>query len=322
MNSLAEWARFYHSEGLSVIPIKPRDKMPALATWEEYQTRQSTAAEVDQWWAQNPNYNIGAVHGLSGYSMIDIDHDNGALIEMSERFHHLCNGRIERSGSGEGYHIPMFLDDFPDLGWDSKHNRPKGNKTWRTPLGSINVRTRYCQTVLKPSIHPSGKTYEYLQDGKIGRITDIEPVLKWLNAIAPEDAPIERPTEPRKPQGNGSDFKSYYSDLVSVFQSFGYNGDVRTEPNGEVRIMGNGGLLIDPDKGTWYSFRDETGGDVVDAFGYLTYGTRWNRYDKEQFRTIAGEMKQRAGIGQTRAIVKPDPRPKVIKPRNPYWRTL
>jgi hypothetical protein len=73
---------------------------------------------------------------------------------------------------------------------------------------------------------------------------------------------------------------------------------------GEIRILGNGGLMIDEAKGRWYNFTDEMGGDVIDLFGWSEYGTAWSRYNRRQFSEIIEKMKALAGVGTTRAIAK------------------
>jgi Bifunctional DNA primase/polymerase, N-terminal. len=44
----------YLGLGFSVIPVKARDKRPALASWKEYQTRIATEAALR--WAWGTNY--------------------------------------------------------------------------------------------------------------------------------------------------------------------------------------------------------------------------------------------------------------------------
>lgn len=41
-----EYARFYLSQDLSVIPIKYKEKYPAIKSWKEYQTRKPTEKEL------------------------------------------------------------------------------------------------------------------------------------------------------------------------------------------------------------------------------------------------------------------------------------
>ena len=82
----------------------------------------------------------------------------------------------------------------------------------------------------------------------------------------------------------------------------GYTDSTEKAANGETRIPNHGGLLVNPDDQRWYCFSDETGGDVVDAFGWARFGARWNRYDKAMFIAIIRDMEKLAGIGDTRQL--------------------
>ena len=60
-------------------------------------------------------------------------------------------------------------------------------------------------------------------------------------------------------------------DLVAWFrQELG--GETQDEPGDEVRILGHQGLLINPDKQTWYIHGAGIGGDWADAIAYTRYG--------------------------------------------------
>ena len=50
----------YLGLGFSVIPVKARDKRPALASWKEYQTRRATEEEVRGWF-KNHDLNVALV---------------------------------------------------------------------------------------------------------------------------------------------------------------------------------------------------------------------------------------------------------------------
>jgi len=50
MNPMLEAALHYQSIGLSVIPIKPRDKKPIIP-WQEFQKRIADQEEIKGWWA-------------------------------------------------------------------------------------------------------------------------------------------------------------------------------------------------------------------------------------------------------------------------------
>jgi len=293
----------YHNEGLCVVPCKPRDKAVALPTWEEYQKRCSTLAEIKSWWASSPQANIGIVSGVNNFITIDIDHDSGAYNLMRSKFPALFAGRIEQSGSGQGYHVPMFLSELPDLGYDNSKNRPKGNRTWHTKQGDVNIRARWCQAVVPPSIHPSGGVYSFIQAGDIVRTPDLTAVIEWLNQIDPSARIVTTRRPPPATQNESTlAIKNYFPSVLATFVQLGYTEMPRKENNGWTRIPGHGGLLIDESDTFWHNFEDEVGGDVVDAFGWTRFGTRWNRYDKGQFCAVMRDMEKAAGVGDTRMI--------------------
>ena len=66
--------------GQSVIPLG-KDKRPLLSSWKQYQTVAATPEEVQQWWEQWPDANVGLVTGkVSGITVIDVDaYKDGAV---------------------------------------------------------------------------------------------------------------------------------------------------------------------------------------------------------------------------------------------------
>ena len=302
--SLRDAARKYHDEGLCVIPVVPRQKRPAI-DWERYQTTRSTKQEVQAWWRLNPNYNVGIVHGKvshgnskAAYVTIDIDHDDGLYDAFKSTFPRLLKGRVEQSGSLEGYHVPFLLDVLPDFGHNG--DKPKGNKTWKTDLGNANIRARRAQTVVPPSVHPSGNRYRYIQKGPITRVHDLNAVIGWLTELAPEPEQDKRPLHRRKqrhqPVGNGLlDAVLDAWTPLDVFQHFGMASHVQRE-HGEVRLLGHGGLLVDDER--WYCFEAEYGGGAIEAWGWARHGSAFNK--DAQLRETLLEMAQAAGMDTAR----------------------
>jgi len=312
MGEMLQAALQYHSEGLCVIPVREREKMPALASWEEYQTRCSTRDEVLAWFGNGSRFNIGIVHGINGHVAIDIDHDAGLLDTMRAQFPHLFTGRLEQSGSGEGFHVPLRLDELPDFGTNSKDNRPRGNRTWKTDKGHANCRCRHCQTVVPPSIHPSGNRYRFIQEGPITHVHDLSDVIAWLNELAPPPAPRPAPGhrhDGAAPSGNDlvSAVRAAWPSALDVFSHFGIVGHTRQERDGETRILGHGGLLVaDDDPQTWYCFADEVGGGVFEAWGWCRFGSAYDK--RRHFRQVLLEMAQAAGIDAARFYKRGDER--------------
>lgn len=298
----------YHNEGLCVIPIVPGDKMPATkilnGTWDRYKTTRSTAEEIEHWWANGHKevWNIGIVHGevSDGYIAIDIDKDAGIFEAFKKEFGGLTSGRIEQSGSGRGFHIPIrMLESLPEF----------GNRTWKTELGDFNIRVANCQTVAPPSIHPSGNPYRFIQEGDIQESFDLTHLMQWLDSLVPEPKKIT--LKPKKvtihPQGD--DLKQavidYWVNALTVFAKFGFTTNMQQERNGELRLLGNGGLLIKEDHDTWHCFSDEFGGGIFEAWAFCN-GIGPN-YDKHtHFRKVLVEMAQVAGIDIAKFYKKGD----------------
>lgn len=125
---LIVWAKYYHSLGWNVIPIKGKNyltgkhkgesiepekesKMPLLDTWTEYQTRKITSQEIEQWWARWPMANIGILTGtINDLWVLDVDGQEGfeSLQELIQQ-----NGELPNTPSvatGKGYHYYFKAD--------------------------------------------------------------------------------------------------------------------------------------------------------------------------------------------------------------------
>ena len=64
--------------GKSVMPVR-KDKRPYLPTWKHLQTTPATEVELEQWWNQFPDANLGLITGkVSDLIVIDIDTYAGA----------------------------------------------------------------------------------------------------------------------------------------------------------------------------------------------------------------------------------------------------
>jgi hypothetical protein len=301
MNEMLESALRYHDEGLCVIPVVPRDKRPAIE-WERYQATMSTRDEVVNWFGNGSTYNVGLVHGevSNNYVTLDIDHEAGLWRLLQEHHPHLLTGRLERSGGNAGYHVPLQLNRLPDFGYNTKQQRPRGNKTWKTDEGHLNIRAQFCQSVAPNSVHPSGGRYVFIQQGVITRIESLDNLISWLNELAPPKKRHKRDGTVRKHNTTGTLLEAVKSawTTIDVFSHFNLAGDMRKDQNSEIRLCGNGGLLISSDENAWYNFSDEFGGGVIEAWGWCRFGSAYD--NRRQFRRVLLEMARDAGIDTAR----------------------
>jgi len=67
-------ARWYCTEGYSVIPIRADASKKPLVKWEQYQKEKPLLQQIEEWWGKWPDANIGLVTGeISGISVVDKD---------------------------------------------------------------------------------------------------------------------------------------------------------------------------------------------------------------------------------------------------------
>ncbi len=160
-NSTLKYALSYLTRNWSIIPIKPSSKLPLISTWKEYQDRLPTKKEVTKWWTENPDAGIALICGeISGVIVVDIDPKNGGeKASITLEGPTLC----AKSGGG-GEHI--FYK------WRKGLTRAKvGIKP------GIDIRSDASYIILAPSLHQSGKRYEWTNEGE-----ELMDAPKWLEA--------------------------------------------------------------------------------------------------------------------------------------------
>lgn len=135
-----EWALYYRSIGWSPFPIKRADKTP-LIKWEKYQTEIATEEEIRNWWQRFPDANIGIATGrVSGIVVVDVE-AGGSINGLSPTV-------VANTGGG-GYH---FFYKHPGI-------QIKNSVRELAPLTDIRGDGGY--VVVSPSLHKSGKCYEW-----------------------------------------------------------------------------------------------------------------------------------------------------------------
>lgn len=152
----------------SVIPIRSRDKRPAIR-WMEFQHRRASEKEVQEWYKHWPESNVGIVTGvISGLVVLDIDpkHDGDISLERL----------IRKQGS-----LPSTLEAVTGSGGRHLYfSHPGGivrNKVGLAP--GIDLRGDGGCIVAPPSIHASGKAYYWLE-GHDPKHADPAPMPEWL----------------------------------------------------------------------------------------------------------------------------------------------
>ena len=133
----------YIEYGLSIIPLQPKGKKP-LIDWKEFQHRIATAEEVEAWFEQTPDANIGLVTGdVSGVVAIDSD-SKEAVAWMRES---IPKAALYQK-TGKGWHALY------------KPNGKPVNNSASLIYDKVDVRGNGGYIVIAPSVHPNGKRYE------------------------------------------------------------------------------------------------------------------------------------------------------------------
>lgn len=177
----------YHERGLPVIPAMQAGKIPGefargdwrpMDRWQRYADRVPTENELEIW-SSWPGANICLpLGGVSGLVAVDIDMDGMVLQALEFALSGLL---VCRKRGAKGYTAFLSAKETPWLGKNDLQS--KWNITRRDPAGAlvldpqgrpkmdraVDIIGYGKQTVLPPSIHPSGATYEWLPGIRLDR---------------------------------------------------------------------------------------------------------------------------------------------------------
>ena len=174
-SSLAAALQFadYH---WSVIPMRALDKRP-LIKWLEYQRRQATANEINEWYRKWPTANVGIVTGsISGLVVLDIDPRHGGEQSLArwEKVYEPLPLTLEARTGGGGRHLYF--------------QHPGGvihNRVGIAP--GIDLRGDGGCVVAPPSMHSSGEAYTWVIGHEPGTLALAE-LPGWLSTLVRSEA--------------------------------------------------------------------------------------------------------------------------------------
>jgi hypothetical protein len=182
-------AQTYAKNGLAVFPLRPNSKIPLSGTHGHLEAT-TDMKQIDSWWSQNPDYNIGAVPASKGCTVIDTDEKEGR--EGGAHFDELC---LKHTGSPAPATKVVLTASTPP----GHHRWYTGTVDWDGPAGllgeGIDVKC-HGYVVMPPSI-VDGKTYKW---GERHQRVDLPWfVVETLDAAHAEKA---RPCEKSRLEGD------------------------------------------------------------------------------------------------------------------------
>jgi putative DNA primase/helicase len=151
--------RLVRKYGFLVLPVARAGKNPLIKDWPDLATHDHQ--QLRDWWLQWPDANIGIATGSrAGLIAVDVDGPEGlaSLGELERQIPELRRTLTSRTGSG-GIHLL----------YRTPQGMQFGNSTKRLAPG-IDIRAERGQIVAPPSLHSSGRLYEWVNDLPIAPI--------------------------------------------------------------------------------------------------------------------------------------------------------
>jgi putative DNA primase/helicase len=150
MTTMVDAALGYASLGWAVFPIKPKDKIPA--TEHGFKNATTDADKIRAYWQANPSANIGLACGASHLVVVDVDAKAGGLDtwrELRASLGQIIEQAIVSETGGGGYHY-LYRANGEAI----------RNSAGKLGVG-IDVRAEGGYIVVPPSVHPSGRVYQW-----------------------------------------------------------------------------------------------------------------------------------------------------------------
>lgn len=172
-NPLLEAVLRYASQGLKVIPLRPRDKAPILSDWPAKAT--TDAATIAGWWHQHPDANVGLVCG--DLLVLDVDGAPGSdsLTGIGLDPQQLPATWVAETGraGGQHFYFKNSLDEF--------HRNRIG------VLDGVDIKGVGGYVVAPPSVHPNGNPYKWQAGRAPWEVELAEPPKDFLQLLEGRD---------------------------------------------------------------------------------------------------------------------------------------
>lgn len=168
----------YQKWGLCMIPLRFKEKTPALPSWQRYQKVKPESGELFEWFGSDTPKNVGIVCGKVSSNLVVLDCDTEDAWADIIRY---CNDhgidlyQTPQVKTARGFHI-----------WIRLRNPPPSRR-----IAGLDIQSEGKYVVAPPSIHPTGVRYKFLNP-------DVSEILEF-DSLA--DLGIQE--EPQVSQGRG-----------------------------------------------------------------------------------------------------------------------
>lgn len=149
-----DYLRDYLKAGFNVIPLKVRDKIPAVKKWKPLLNEPLTEESLLELYQSNPELNIGLITGPSSRGLVVIDIDHSPPEELAFLIAQNPTATVKTSRGRHYYYLSETK--LSNLNFDWGELRADG-----------------VYVVAPPSIHPDGTLYEFLGDCQLDEIAKL-----------------------------------------------------------------------------------------------------------------------------------------------------
>ena len=300
--TLQQTAKRYHSFGWNVLP-QDLHKKP-LIDWIPWQETPQTEEFVKEMpWAGADAISVMA--GVGNLRALDLDEACDAVLYhiLSELGLRTSYKFVEKSGSGKGWHI--YFQCEGELPITSTMHDGHG-------FTRIELKWKHCTSTISPSRHESGGKYEWLRgeptfdDLLALNLEDVLRVYKSVSEPTCKGKPAAYPDEiqPRVAtvRETPTDIDPKWEEAFSQFPLVSYlhekcGGDLEPTEDGQTRITGNGGLIVDESCQRWKRFSPEMGGGVLDAISWAEFDEPDHKaLTPEQTKTVYKILQEKSGV--------------------------
>ena len=169
------------ARGWYVFPCRPRGKEPIVKGG--FHAAATDTATIREWWAKNPDANVGIATGKSGLTVLDID--SGIKDAGDVRLYQAGNGLPQtyavRTGRRPGFGVQLYFESGAEK-----------SIPWSFDGVSGDIRGATGYVMAEGSIHPSGERYERLVEAPIAPVPAFVRGLRSAATEKPgaQDGPI------------------------------------------------------------------------------------------------------------------------------------
>lgn len=151
-------ATAYTKRGWSLVPVPYKTKKPILNAWQMLRLKES---DLPQHFNGAPQ-NIGMLTGEPSSWIVDVDLDHMRAVELADQFLPPTPAIFGRPGKPRSHRLYRVKSPIAT----KKHQSKSAGMI-------VELRSTGCQTVLPPSVHPSGELIQWEVDG--AEPAEIEP---------------------------------------------------------------------------------------------------------------------------------------------------